>query len=138
MCAAANKGDQVEILYTGKLKDQTVFDTTDDKGPFKFIVGSESIIKGINDAVLGMQVGDKKSIELSPEQAYGQYNDNLLAKVPKSKIPANAIVGDVLTDSNGNNWWIRQINDDLVVVDGNHPLAGQALIFDIELIKITH
>jgi FKBP-type peptidyl-prolyl cis-trans isomerase 2 len=81
---------------------------------------------------------EKKSVELSPEEAYGNHNEKLVAKVPKTNIPGNAKVGDVLTDSNGNNWWVRQIGDDFAIVDGNHPLAGQALIFDIELIRIIN
>ena len=138
MCTTAHKGEEVEILYTGRLKDQTVFDSTDNKGPFKFVIGSENIIKGVSEAVLGMQVGEKKSVEISSDDAYGPYNDKLLAKVPKTNIPPNVALDDILTDPNGNNWWVRQINEDSVVVDGNHPLAGQSLFFDIELVRIIH
>lgn len=137
MYKIASIGDEVEILYRGKLKDQTVFDSTDEKGPFKFTIGSDNIIKGINEAVIGMKVGDKKTIELLPEVAYGKYNEKLLAKIPRINIPNNANIGDVLTDSNGNNWWVRQIDQDHAIVDGNHPLSGQTLIFDIELVRIN-
>lgn len=132
------KGNEVEISYTGRLKDQTIFDSTEGREPFKFVTGSENIIKGMNDAVIGMNVGEKKTIEIAPEDAYGPYRDELVAKVPKANIPEGVNVGDVLTDSNENNWWVRQINDDSAILDGNHPLAGQALIFDIELLKILN
>lgn len=137
MHVAAKNGDEVEVIYVGKLKDQTIFDSTDEKKPFKFVIGSENILKSFSDAIVGMKVGDKKTIELSSESAYGAYNQDLVAKITKSSIPANAQVGDVLTDSNNNNWWIHQINDDSVIINGNHPLAGQTLIFDIELLRIN-
>lgn len=137
MSIVANQGDKVEILYTGKLKDQTIFDTTADRGPFQFVIGSQGIIKGVSEAVLGMKVGDKKLVELSPQDAYGYYNDQLVSKIPKTNIPANAKIGDILTDPNGRNWWVRQFENDSVLIDGNHPLAGQSLIFEIELVKIN-
>lgn len=142
MCTSANhivkNGDTVDILYTGKLKDQTIFDSTDDKGPFRFTVGSENIIKGVSDAVIGMKVGEKKTVEISADQAYGPYNEKLLAKIPRTNIPSDAKVSDVLTDSNNNNWWVREINNNYAIIDSNHPLAGQILVFDIELIRIDH
>lgn len=133
----ANKGDEVEILYVGKLKDGTIFDTTEGKAPFKFIAGTDKVLEGISNGVINMKVGDKKTIELSPEKAYGQFNNELLVKIPRNKLPEKVEIGDVLTDSDQNHWWVRQIADDFAIVDGNHPLAGQTLIFDIELVKIS-
>lgn len=133
----ANTGDQVEVSYAGKLKDQTVFDSSEGRAPLKFTVGSPEILKGFSEAVIGMKVGDKKTFELSAEEAYGQYDEKLLFQMPKDKVPANAVEGDLLSDSNGNNWIVRQISQDSVIIDGNHPLAGQPLIFEIELLTIV-
>lgn len=132
-----SKGDEVQILYIAKLKDGSTFDTTENKPPFKFIAGTENILPGISNGVIGMQVGDKKHIEISADNAYGQYNKELIAKVPRKNIPETTAVGDVLTDSNENHWFVRQIEDEFVILDSNHPLAGQDLIFDIELVAIS-
>lgn len=133
-----NVGDEVEILYVGKLKDETVFDSTNDVGPFKFTVGSTDIIKGMSDAVTGLKLKEKKTVNIPSVNAYGDYNEELVIKIPRDRIPENAKVGDVLTDSaqEGRHWWIRQIENDAAILDGNHPLAGQDLIFEIEIVSI--
>jgi peptidylprolyl isomerase len=137
MNKTVSQGDEIEILYSAKLKDGSVFDTTDTKNPFKFIVGTKDILPEINNSVIGMLVGDKKTLELTPEKAYGAYNEKLLVKIPLDKIPKDAQMGDILNDSEGNRWWVRKVEGDFAILDGNHPLAGQDLIFEIELVKIS-
>lgn len=127
-------GNEVEISYTGKLEDGTVFDTTESRGPFKFTAGSENIIQGMNDAVIGMEIGEEKTVELQPDEAYGQYNENLLVKVERSRMPDEVQVGDALTDGNNTQtWYVRELNEEHGVLDGNHPLAGEKLIFQVKV-----
>lgn len=138
MKISAQNGDRVEIHYTGKLQDKTVFDTTGDDDPIEFVVGSSDVITGISVAVVGMMVGDKKTVELSPESAYGHYNENLIVNIPTDKIPGGVKEGAVLSDSrSGQTFVVREINGESTVLDGNHPLAGQTLIFDIEMVSIA-
>ena len=87
------KGNEVQILYVAKLKDGTIFDTTEGRSPFKFIAGSDNILPGISNAVIGMKIGDKKLIEISSENAYGQYNKELVVKVPRTNVPEKTEVG---------------------------------------------
>lgn len=130
-------GMEVSILYTAKLQDGTIFDSTENNNPFIFTVGSHDIIKGINNAVIGMESGQKKTVEIQPNDAYGNYNNELLFKVAREKLPQGIVMGDILTDTENNRWWVRNIIDENVILDGNHPLAGQVLIFEIELVAIS-
>jgi peptidylprolyl isomerase len=134
-----NIGDEIEVLYTGKLKDGTVFDSTKDMGAFKFTVGSPDIIKGMSDAVIGMKLNSKATVTIPMLTAYGDYNSELLIKIPRDKVPQDIKVGNVLTDSGqeGRHWWVREIADDFAVLDGNHPLAGHDLIFELEVVSIA-
>ncbi|MDR3647220.1 MAG: FKBP-type peptidyl-prolyl cis-trans isomerase [Candidatus Babeliales bacterium] len=134
-----NIGDEIEILYTGKLKDGTIFDSTKDIGSFKFTVGSPDIIKGMSDAVIGMKLQDKRTVNIPFINAYGDYNPELLIKIPRDKVPQDIKVGNVLTDSGqeGRHWWVREVTDEAAILDGNHPLSGQDLIFEIEIVSIV-
>ena len=133
------KGDTVEILYTGKLENGEVFDSTEEKEPFVFVSGSKEVISGVSKAVLGMKAGEKKVVEISPDDAYGEYRDELLGKVPQDAVPEGAKVGDPLSDAEneGQVYWVRELTEEHVIIDGNHPLAGKALTFDIEVLSIT-
>lgn len=133
-------GDSVEVNYTGMLKkDNSVFDTTEKKEPFRFQVGGAGIIDGMSDAVVGMKVGEKKRSEILPDDAYGEPNDELIRKIPMKDISKKAQVGDILFDSENSNfrWRVKDFKGNLAVLDGNHPLAGETLIFDIEIVSIT-
>ena len=135
----AQAGHRVSIRYTGRLKDGTVFDSTTDKNKsFKFTLGEYSIIKGLNTAIEGMKVGDSKVIEVPADDAFGQYNHELLVKLSPTKIPSNSRIGDILAspDDKNQTWHIKEIQEDFVLLDGNHPLAGQDLIFDVELLDL--
>lgn len=137
MADEVKQGDQVAIEYTGKLQDGTVFDTTEGRDAFTFTAGSDNIIKGVNDAVVGMQVGEQKTVEVPPEEAYGDYNQELVVKVERDRMPENVNVGDALSDSSsGKVWYVRDLNEEVGVLDGNHPLAGQTLVFEIQVVNV--
>ena len=139
MSMSIRKGDTVEIHYIGKLENGEVFDSTDEKEPFVFVSGSDEIISGMSNAVIGMKVGEKKVVEISPKDAYGEYREELLGKVPQNAIPEGAKVGDPLSDAEneGQVYWLREITGDHVVIDGNHPLAGKVLTFELEVLSVS-
>ena len=140
----AKNGDKVKIEYTGTLEDGTIFDSSADHGnPLEFEVGSGQVIKGFDDALIDMKVGEKKTVNIPVDQAYGQRSDNMMMEYPKSDFPADMQpqVGLELhmSDNAGNVFpvVIAEVQDEVVILDANHPLAGQDLIFEIELVSIA-
>ena len=135
---AVKQGDQVEIEYVGKLEDGTVFDSTDGKGSFRFQAGSDGIIRGMSAAVVGMQVGDTKTVSIPPEEAYGARDDDLVLRGPRERIPPDTKVGDALSDGSpgGRTWFVTELTEQETVLDGNHPLAGKTLIFEVKLVGV--
>jgi len=139
----AKAGDTVRIHYTGTLADGTEFDSSRGREPLEFALGSGQVIPGFDNAVEGMSVGDAKSVTIEPDQAYGVHHEQLVQEVPKSALPDDleATVGMQLQsqapDGQVMLFVIAAVGDDTITVDGNHPLAGQALNFDIELVEIT-
>lgn len=139
----ATNGDTVQIHYTGTLDDGTVFDSSDGREPLTFTLGAGEVIPGFETAVLGMSVGMSKKERIEAEQAYGERMDDMILSVPRSDIPEdmNPEVGMMVgipTDS-GDHMpaQIVEVTDTVVTIDANHPLAGQALTFDIELVSIA-
>jgi peptidylprolyl isomerase len=136
-------GDTVKVHYHGKLNDGTTFDSSEGREPLEFEVGSGSVIAGFDDGVTGMQVGDKKTINIPFDQAYGDVNDDQIMEFPIDRFPEDMKpeVGMQLnlSDGAGQNIpvIIREVNDDTVVLDANHPLAGEDLTFDLELVEIV-
>ncbi|MCD6280015.1 MAG: peptidylprolyl isomerase [Deltaproteobacteria bacterium] len=141
--AEAKLGDKVRVHYTGLLDDGTVFDTSVGREPFDFTIGENTVIPGFENAVVGMKVGDKKTISIPPGDAYGEYLDDLVVVINRSQIPPeiDAEVGMVLQvkSENGTATYVTvtDITDDAVTLDGNHPLAGKSLTFEIELLEIV-
>ncbi|MFO8087862.1 MAG: peptidylprolyl isomerase [Bacteroidales bacterium] len=137
------KGDKVKVHYTGKLTDDTVFDSSVTKEPLEFEVGAGQMIQGFDEAVVGMEPEEKKTITLSPEQAYGPKREELLLTVSKAEIfkDMDVSVGQKfeVPQQNGQNVVVEvdEIDGDNVVLNGNHPLAGKDLVFDIQLIEIN-
>ena len=135
-------GDKVKAHYKGTLGDGTEFDNSNGKDPIEFEVGSGTLIPGFEHAVVGMAVGDKKTVTIAVEDAYGDRRDELLLEVPKEQVPPdlNANVGDELVlERNGQEIRVRvqEVNDAGITLDANHPLAGEDLIFEIELVEIV-
>lgn len=139
MSENVKEGDEVGIRYKGTLTDGTVFDeSTEDSDPFRFVAGSESVIPGMSMGVIGMAVGETKNIEIEPDQAYGQVDDTMLATVNRDQVPKEVNVGDVLSDGQPDSqpWYVKTLTEEECVLDGNHPLAGKTLIFEVELLEI--
>jgi peptidylprolyl isomerase len=142
--ASVVAGDLVTISYRGTLDDGSVFDESTPEEPLQFTAGGEEVIEGLTNAVIGMNVGDKKRIVIEPEQAYGDYDSELEQTVERSELPEDAEVGDQLTataeDDEEEEFpvWVVEINETEAVLDANHPLAGETLIFEIELLAIEN
>ena len=139
----AKSGDTVRIHYTGTLDDGTEFDSSKGRDPLEFAVGSGQVIPGFDNAVEGMAVGENKSVTIEPDQAYGARHDQLVQEVPKNALPDDleATVGMQVQSRSPDGevmmFVVAAVGDDTITVDGNHPLAGQALTFDIELVEIA-
>jgi len=138
--SAAKSGDTVQIHYTGTLDDGKQFDSSEGREPLEFVLGSGGVIQGFDDAVSGMKVGDKKTVRIEPEQAYGARQDDMQQEVPKNMLPEDMPleVGMPLQAQSPEgqtiNMSVVEIRDETIIVDANHPLAGQALTFAIELV----
>ena len=134
----ATRGDTVRIHYTGRLDDGTVFDSSEGRDPLEFVVGSGQVIVGFDEAVSGMETGEEKTVTIPADQAYGPHRDDLLINLGRSEIPAGVEpqVGQRLQMStqDGQTFQVtvREATDEHVVLDANHPLAGQDLTFDIQ------
>jgi peptidylprolyl isomerase len=141
--AQANDGDTVKIHYTGKLTDGTVFDSSEGRDPLEFKIGEKNIIPELEVSVVGMSVGDKATVEIEAENAYGPRVDEAIQTVERSVIPPEVelAVGGQLqaTAPNGQDlvFVVIEMDDETVKLDGNHPLAGQDLVFDIELVEVV-
>ncbi|HEX8707660.1 MAG TPA: peptidylprolyl isomerase [Pyrinomonadaceae bacterium] len=138
----AKKGDTVQVHYTGRLEGGQVFDSSEGGEPLEFEVGSGDVIQGFDDGVRGMDVGDKRTIEIEAEEAYGERNEMLVQKVSRDSIgldtdpqPGMNLIMQ-LPDGNEIPITITEVTEDSITLDANHPLAGSKLIFDIELVKI--
>jgi peptidylprolyl isomerase len=141
--AKARIGDKVRVHYTGKLKDGEVFDSSKKQEPLEFTLGSQKLIRGFEKCVQGMEVKEKKSVTVPAEEAYGVHRDDLVMDIPLEQFPQGVVPeeGHFLQIKNHEGqamrFLITAIKEDSVTVDANHPLAGQELTFDIELVEIV-
>ncbi len=138
----AELGDKVTIHYTGKLDDETVFDSTEGREPLQFTIGGGQIIPGVEQAVVGMTAGESKTINVLSDKAYGPHRQELIAVIERKEFPKNMVlqVGKMLQFRPPGGQVIRavitNVTDLLITLDGNHPLAGKDLIFEIRLVEI--
>ena len=138
----AKSGDTVKIHYTGTLDDGTQFDSSQGRDPLEFEVGSGQVIPGFDKAVEGMTVGDSKSVRIEADDAYGPRHEQLIQQVERSVLPddLNPETGMALQSSSPDGqvtqFMVTEVTDETITVDANHPLAGHALSFDIELVDI--
>jgi FKBP-type peptidyl-prolyl cis-trans isomerase 2 len=132
----AKDGDKVSIHYTGKLDDQSVFDTSENREPLEFTLGEPKIIPGMNNAVRGMKVDQSKTVSIPSDEAYGPYDDKLVFEVPTKNLPPGVKTGTPLRDPQGNMVLVKEVKGEKSVLDANHILAGKTLIFDIKLVSI--
>lgn len=141
--AQAKSGDTVKVHYTGKLDDGTVFDSSADREPLEFTLGSGSIIPGFERAVLGMNLGESKTEVIPTDDAYGPHLDEMVVVVDRQQMPPEIEpqVGQQLQLQQQDGQVLPVVITDVsgasVTLDANHPLAGEALIFDIELVEIV-
>ena len=140
--SAAKSGDTVKIHYTGTLDDGTQFDSSAGREPLEFQLGGGQVIPGFDAAVEGMGVGESKNVRIEASSAYGERHDQLVQEVPRDALPQEITpeVGMALQSQSPEgqimNLVIVEVSETTITVDGNHPLAGQALTFDIELVAI--
>jgi len=138
----AKNGDTVKVHFTGKLENGEVFGKSVEGQPFEFTLGASQIIPGVEEGILGMEVGEKKTIAVPPEQAYGPKREELVVEVKKTDLPEHIepAVGEPLrlrrTDGDDIEVFVSDISEDTVTLDGNHPFAGMTLLFDLELVEI--
>lgn len=134
------QGSTVEVHYTGRFIDGEVFDSSEGKDPLQFQIGSGQIIPGFETAIMGKNIGEKVSVTIAPDQAYGQLREDLVIEVPLDKMPGAVEVGQLLQADGGDGQVVqvivKEIKEEVIVIDGNHPLAGQELVFDIEVVSI--
>ena len=138
----AKEGDRVKIHYTAKLEDQDAFSSTRDDEPFEFIVGEMEVLSGLQNAVTGMSTGETKTVMLKPDEAFGPVRSELIFEVDRTQFPEDRALknGESITikiqEGNVIDVTIVNQNDNKVVLDANHPLAGKSITFDFEVIDI--
>ncbi|WP_031387630.1 FKBP-type peptidyl-prolyl cis-trans isomerase [Desulfonatronum thiodismutans] len=138
----AQTGNQVKVHYTGRLDSGQVFDSSADREPLEFTLGQGQLIPGFEAAVTGMQVGDKKTVTIPAEDAYGPRQDDLLFSVERSQLPdtIQPEVGQQLqVNQEGQTALvtISELTDTTMTLDANHPLAGENLTFDLEVVEVA-
>ena len=140
---AAQTGDTVKVNYTGRLLDGTVFDTSEGRGPLEFKVGEGQLIGEFEQAVLGMNPGDSRTVQIEAANAYGPHQEQLVFVIPRDQIPegVDPQVDQAyqLQSSDGRQIavLVMETSAESVTFDGNHPLAGRDLEFDIELVEVA-
>lgn len=138
----ARRGDTVRVHYRGTLQDGTEFDSSAGSEPLEFTIGAGQVIPGFEDAVEGMHTGEKKTEHIEVENAYGERRDELVFTVGRDQMPAGAEVevGDMLRvgfpDGSSAAVQVAAVDEQSVTLDANHPLAGQNLTFELELVSI--
>lgn len=143
--AQAKKGDTVKVHYTGKLTTGEVFDSSEEggNGPLEFTIGEGDVIPGFEEAVIGMNAGEAKTVTIPVDQAYGPRMEELVAEVEREYLPQDAEpkLGQQyeVTQDDGQvfNVTVTEMNDTTVTLDANHPLAGRELVFEITLVEIA-
>ncbi len=134
-------GQRVQIRFCGKLLDGTPFYSSAEEGPLEFAAGSDEVMPGISHAVLGMHVGETRTVTVSPEAGFGVRDEALKVEVPRAAVPQSAQIGDrldlELPDGQTAPAWIEALHAECAHLDGNHPLAGQTLCFEIELLSAS-
>ena len=136
----AKQGDTVAIHYKGTLDDGTVFDSSEGRDPLEFSIGANQVIPGFEAAVLGLEVGQTRITRIEPEQAYGPRREEMLLTVGKDRFPEGMDIEPGMQlqagGQSGQMVVVVNVTEAMVTLDGNHPLAGQALTFDIKLVSI--
>ncbi len=140
--AHVKAGDKVKVHYHGKLTTGETFDSSEGREPLEFEVGSGAVIKGFDDGVTGMTIGEKKTINIPFDEAYGPRNPEMIIEMPKERFPQDMEIKVgiplMMSDQQGHQFQVTvvDVKDDVVMLDANHALAGQDLVFELELVEI--
>ncbi|MBN1362046.1 MAG: peptidylprolyl isomerase [Sedimentisphaerales bacterium] len=139
----ARTGNKVKLHFTGKLDDGTVFASSAESAPIEFTVGEGKVLPGLEEAVEGMAVGDAKTVTIPSEQAYGPRRDDLTQEIPRDRLPSDLSpeVGQRLRiEQTGGDTVLASVaavTDETITIDANHPLAGQAITLELEMVEIA-
>ncbi|MEZ6058177.1 MAG: FKBP-type peptidyl-prolyl cis-trans isomerase [Planctomycetaceae bacterium] len=136
-------GDTVSVHYTTRSLEGSVIESSDNREPIRFVADSDEVIRGLSDGVLGLRVGDRKTLSVSPDLGFGRNHPDLVQQIPRCCLPAGTIAGDQIaarsgpnSDSEGIDIWVQRVSEDVAFVDANHPLAGETLVIDIEIVAV--
>lgn len=139
----AKTGDVVRVHYTGRLTDGTLFDSSEGRDPLEFTIGAGQMIKGFDTGVLGMEVGEKKTLQIAPTEAYGERDEEAIIEFPSANIPEDMQLEPGMQLTLRNQFGqpipvvVLEVKEEIVVMDANHSLAGKDLVFDVELVEIV-
>lgn len=138
---AIKNGDTVRVHYTGRLDDGTIFDSSLDREPLEFTLGAQELLPGFENAVVGLEEGGKVKVNIPAAEAYGEPEDDLMLTVQRDQLPAEitpelGLMLQIETEEGMMDVTITDVTDEHVILDANHPLAGEDLSFDIEVVKI--
>ena len=138
----AKEGDKVKVNYTGSLEDGTVFGSSSEEDPLEFTIGQRKVLPSFENAVIGMNEGDTKTVSIHPEEAFGNSREDLIFNVARTKLPSNIdlkLGGILRVGSDAGKDFevlVTNIDDEIVTLDGNHPLAEKVLNLEIHLVEI--
>lgn len=137
----AAAGDTVAVHYKGTLNDGSVFDSSEGREPLEFVLGSGQVIPGFDEAVASMAIGETKTVLIPCAEAYGEVNDDMMMMVPKAQIPPQiqpevGMMLQVTTPQGPMPVRVSEVNEEGIVLDANHPLAGQDLTFELRLVEV--
>ena len=141
--SAAAEGSKVKVHYTGTFDDGEVFDSSREREPMEFEVGAQQVIPGFDQALVGMKIGESKNVRIPEEEAYGPYNPEMVMEVAPDqfeegmKVEIGQQFQVEMGEGNPVVLMVKEVRDDKVVLDANHPMAGKTLNFDIELVEIV-
>jgi peptidylprolyl isomerase len=138
--SAVAVGDQVRIHYTARFADGTIFASSKDTGPLEFVAGGTQVVEGVSQAVIGMRQGESKVVDVPPELGFGARDAELEQRVALADLSESVQVGDQLDVHSGERTlrvWVREITDEHAIFDGNHPLAGHHLIYEIAMVSFV-
>jgi len=135
-------GSTVQVNYTGRLEDGTIFDSSlvEGREPLTATLGQGQLIRGFEQGLMEMSEGEKKTIEIESSNAYGEYRDDMITEIPKNQVPEGVQVGETLQGMGPQGpviVTIVEVGEDSVKIDANHPLAGKKLIFDLEVVSVS-
>jgi peptidylprolyl isomerase len=136
------RGDTVKFHYTGRLEDGTVFGSSVETEPLEFVVGEGQLIAGIEEGILGMEVSEQRKIPVPPEKGYGHRNEGLIRELPKEvlgdqEVSAGEVVMFQTPQGSTMQLIVTEVKEESFTVDGNHPLAGETLVFNVEIVEIS-